>query len=392
MQTILSVDDELDMEMLITQKFRRQIRNNEYFFVFAHNGIEALKKLIEYPDISLILSDINMPEMDGLTFLSNLKELKKPEIRTIMVSAYGDMENIRTAMNRGAFDFVTKPISFEDLEITMAKTLEEIETYRKFQGDRDKLVSIQKDLRIAYEIQQSMLPKNFPAFPHRKDFDLHGLVEPSKFIGGDLYDFFLIDEDHLFFMIGDVSGKGVPAALFMAITKTLFKSHFSGEAHPDIAEVFMKINRVLAADNSSFLFVTTFVCILDLKTGEVDYVDGGHELPLILRRGNEIEILKKVGNMPMALEPDFVYVASKFQLNPGDAILLYTDGLEDAVNAANNRYTIQSSIEILKNMPAGEAPMSINNALLVKIKEFIGEVDQFDDIAMLLVKFNGAQA
>ncbi len=116
---ILNVDDEFDMEMLIMQRFRKQIREKKFEFVFAHNGLEALEKLDEHDDIALILSDINMPEMDGLTFLGVLNERKNPSLKAVMVSAYGDMENIRTAMNRGAFDFITKPINFEDLEITI---------------------------------------------------------------------------------------------------------------------------------------------------------------------------------------------------------------------------------------------------------------------------------
>ena len=128
---IMVVDDELDLEPMLRQKFRRQIRAGEYDLVFAHNGLEALTKLIEHPDIGVILSDINMPEMDGLTLLLKLKELKNPSLKTVVVSAYGDMDNIRTAMNRGAFDFLTKPINFEDLEITINKTLEEISLQRK---------------------------------------------------------------------------------------------------------------------------------------------------------------------------------------------------------------------------------------------------------------------
>ncbi|MBT6006179.1 MAG: response regulator, partial [Prolixibacteraceae bacterium] len=173
--SILCVDDELDMKMLITQKFRRKIKSKEFKFIFAQNGFQALEQLDKNPEVCLILSDINMPEMDGLTFLAKLKERKNPEIKTVMVSAYGDMENIRTAMNRGAFDFITKPIDFEDMEITIAKTLDEIEIFKKFMKDRDKLFSIQQDLTIANDIQQSMLPKKYPAFPHRTDFELHGI-------------------------------------------------------------------------------------------------------------------------------------------------------------------------------------------------------------------------
>ena len=143
---IMVVDDEVDLEPLLRQKFRHKIRSNEYVFVFAYNGLEALARLIEHPDIAIILSDINMPEMDGLTLLLKLKELKNPSLKTVVVSAYGDMDNIRTAMNRGAFDFLTKPINFEDLEITITKTIEEIDIQRKALQEHDQLVSIQHDL------------------------------------------------------------------------------------------------------------------------------------------------------------------------------------------------------------------------------------------------------
>ena len=146
---IMVVDDEVDLEQLIRQKFRRQIREGVYDFEFAHNGLEALAKLIEQPEIRLILSDINMPEMDGLTLLTKLKELKNPGLKTVIVSAYGDMENIRTAMNRGAFDFLTKPISFDDLEITINKTIEEISSIWKSLLEHDQLISIQQDLQTA---------------------------------------------------------------------------------------------------------------------------------------------------------------------------------------------------------------------------------------------------
>ena len=387
--SILCVDDEQDMEMLITQKFRKSIRNKEFIFIFAQNGIQALEQLDNNPNISLILSDINMPEMDGLTFLSRLKERKNAEIKTVMVSAYGDMENIRTAMNRGAFDFITKPINFEDMEITIAKTVEEINQYKKFQKDRDNLVSIQKDLSIAYDIQQSMLPKKFPAFPDRTDFDLHGVLQPAKTVGGDLFDYFLIDEDHLFFMVGDVSDKGISAALFMAITKSLFNSNFSNGNYSDMVEEITKINKALSQNNDSMMFVTVFVCILNLKTGEVNYVDGGHECPLILREGKKVEVFKKKNGFPICIDPDFQYKQFQFNLQPGDSIVLYTDGLEDAQNVAGERRTIQPSIEILESLEPNMSPDRINALLLKEVNNYISTANQFDDITILTVNYYG---
>ena len=375
--------------MLISQKFRKSIRDKEYSFIFAQNGIQALEQLDNNPNISLILSDINMPEMDGLTFLSKLKDRKNAEIKTVMVSAYGDMENIRTAMNRGAFDFITKPINFEDMEITIAKTVEELNQYKKFQKDRDNLVSIQKDLSIAYDIQQSMLPKNFPAFPGRTDFDLHGVLQPAKTVGGDLFDYFLIDEDHLFFMVGDVSDKGISAALFMAITKSLFNSNFSNGNYSDMVEEISKINRALSQNNDSMMFVTVFVCILNLKTGEVNYVDGGHECPLILRGGKKVEVFKKKNGFPICIDPNFQYKQYQFNLQPGDSIVLYTDGLEDAQNVAGERRTIQPSIDILESLEPNMEPVHINALLLKEVNNYIGTANQFDDITILTVNYYG---
>ena len=165
---ILVVDDEADLEALIFQKFRHRIRNNEYHFIFANNGLEALSMLIKYSDISIIITDINMPEMDGLTLLLKVKELKDPLLKTVVISAYSDMDNIRTAMNRGAFDFIVKPINFNDLEITIDKTIEEIQIQRNAIKEHDELLSLQQDLSVAREIQHAILLKDFPPFSRSK--------------------------------------------------------------------------------------------------------------------------------------------------------------------------------------------------------------------------------
>jgi len=182
-EKIMVVDDEPDLESLIKQKFRRQIRAGEYDFVFARNGLEALAKLLEHPDISLVLSDINMPEMDGLTLLSKINELKKPTIKTVMVSAYGDMDNIRTAMNRGAFDFLTKPVDFNDMEMTINKTIEQLSILKQALKEHDLLLSIQHDLSVARNIQLAILPKTFPPFPDIKEFDIYASMNAAKEVG-----------------------------------------------------------------------------------------------------------------------------------------------------------------------------------------------------------------
>jgi len=186
---ILSVDDEAPIELLMKQYFRRKIRAGEYEFLFARNGVEALSVMADHPDIEIVLCDINMPEMDGLTLLAKLNEMRNPALRVIMVSAYGDMKNIRDAMNKGAFNFATKPIDMEDLT-------------------------------SASEIQQYFLPRQFPPFPDISDkLDIYASMEAAKDVGGDFYDFFRIDAEHIALVIADVCGKGIPAALFMAASQ-----------------------------------------------------------------------------------------------------------------------------------------------------------------------------
>ena len=185
---ILSVDDEQDLESLLTQYFRRKIRKGEYEFSFAHDGVEALDMILAHPDFDIILSDINMPEMDGLTLLTKINEMRNPALKCIIVSAYGDMENIRMAMNHGAFDFATKPIDMEDLERTIEKAVQQIAFVKEAQKEHDQLEAIRYDLSVAQEIQQAILPKVFPPFPQYDQFDIYARMKAAKSVGGDFYD------------------------------------------------------------------------------------------------------------------------------------------------------------------------------------------------------------
>src|SRR5437763_4640975 len=204
---ILVVDDEPDVELLIKQKFRRKIRDGEFDFEFARNGEEALQKMHSDDAIDIVMSDINMPVMDGLTLLTKISSLDRI-VRTVMVSAYGDMQNIRIAMNRGAYDFLTKPIDFEDFETTVQKTIQEIKGIREGHQVRLKLTALESELDVASQIQQSMLPSRFPPFPDRPEFDIYAQMTAARSVGGDFYDFFMIDPNRLGIVLGDGSGKG----------------------------------------------------------------------------------------------------------------------------------------------------------------------------------------
>jgi sigma-B regulation protein RsbU (phosphoserine phosphatase) len=382
---ILVVDDEVDLEPLIRQKFRRQIREGKYDFIFALNGLEALSRIIEYPEIGIVLSDINMPEMDGLTLLTRLKELQNPGLKTVIVSAYGDMDNIRTAMNRGAFDFVTKPVNFDDLEITINKTMDEINMIRRSMAEHDQLISIRQDLSTAREIQQSILPKVFPAFPAIREFDIFGSMVAAKEVGGDFFDFFLIDPNRLGFVIGDVSGKGVPAAIFMAISRTLIRA--IGVKGVSASECLSLANALLCKDNISSMFVTVFYGILDIRTGEVEYVNAGHNPPYIVS-SSETKAVDMTGGMVLGVFEELAYPSKRFSLNPGDRLFLYTDGVTEANDSELNLFGEERLERFLTSNTSLPIQELVKEAF-TEVNNFASGVPQFDDVTVLTLVYNG---
>jgi sigma-B regulation protein RsbU (phosphoserine phosphatase) len=382
---ILVVDDEVDLEPLILQKFRRQIREGKYQFVFAHNGLEALSKMLEQPDIRLVLSDINMPEMDGLTLLTKLKELKSPMLKTVIVSAYGDMENIRTAMNRGAFDFLTKPISFDDLEITIDKTLEEISIIWQSQQEHDQLMSIQQDLQTAREIQLAILPKNFPPFPERTEFDIYASMIAAREVGGDFFDFFMIDNERLGFVIGDVSGKGVPAAIFMAVSRTLIRA--TGLKGISARECMNYANKLLCNESVSCMFVTVFYGILNTLTGEVEYVNAGHNPPYRLTEGR-LEKVEMTGGTILGCLEDMQFQSKSVTLLPGDLLFLYTDGVTEAFDILEEQFG-DERLEAYLSESHEIGTQEVVSGCFGKVCEFANGTQQSDDITLLAIRYLG---
>lgn len=381
---ILSVDDELDLEVLLTQYFRKKIRKGEYEFSFAHNGLEALQLLLGNKDYDIILSDINMPEMDGLTLLTRINEMRDPALKCIMVSAYGDMDNIRTAMNNGAFDFATKPIDLDDLSRTIEKAIEQIAFVKASQNEHNQLESIKNDLAVAGEIQQAILPRKFPPFPEMlEQVDIFASMSPAKDVGGDFYDFFKIDEDRIGFVIADVSGKGVPASLFMAVSRTLIRA--TGLRGVPSNECISYANKLLCNESLDSMFVTVFYGIYNCKTGEIDYTNAGHNPPYLLRHDNTVEPLPLSKNFIVGVFDDFTYANTTMQLEPGDALILYTDGVTEAFNVQKEQFSESGLEKTLKSVP-GAGSQEIIEAIKEDVKEFVGEAEQSDDITMLILK------
>jgi phosphoserine phosphatase RsbU/P len=322
--------------------------------------------------------------MDGLTLLGKLTGLDRI-LKAVIVSAYGDMQNIRIAMNRGAFDFVTKPIDFQDLEITINRTLDEILGLKRSLQDRAQLNALQQELNIAARIQQSILPRVFPAFPDRTEFDVFAAMTPAKEVGGDFYDFFLIDGERLGFVIGDVSGKGVPAALFMAVSRTLLRA--TAMQASSAGDCLQYVNKVLAAESADSMFVTLFYGILNSRTGEVEFAVGGHNPPYIFSE-SEVRPLSFEGDMIVGISQGVPYKSERIQLQPGEGLFLFTDGLTEASNEAEDLFS-EERLQATLQSCAAQPLRSLVGTVTEEVRKFVAGAPQADDLTIMTVRYRG---
>ncbi len=379
---ILVVDDEPDVKPLVLQRMRRGIRAGRYKFVFAGNGVEALERLEQDKDIEMVLSDINMPRMDGLALLEQIP-LVDPNLRAVIISAYGDMRNIRTAMNRGAFDFVTKPLDFKDLRVTIDRTLVHIAEWREALSSRDQLVSLQKELDIARQMQQSILPTQFPESSH---YQIFGSMEPARSVGGDFFDVMRLANGRIGLAIADVSDKGVPAALFMMSTRTLLKGAAVGRLNP--GSVLREVNSLLNEDNDAMMFVTTFYAVYDPAHATLTYANGGHNPPLIVHADGTSSLLPSTEGIALGVLPDYQYDQSSVTISAGDTVVLYTDGVTEAMNGEGEEF----GVERLQNALAQAPPQrcrEANDTIFGAVSDFAGDAAQSDDLTCLILRHNG---
>lgn len=275
-----------------------------------------------------------------------------------------------------------------ELAISLSQMIRNIEVYIEnltaMTADKERIGA---ELSIATHIQSSMLPCIFPAFPDRKEFDVYATMNPAKEVGGDFYDFFMVDERHVAVVMADVSGKGVPAALFMVIGKTLIKDHT--QPGVSLGSVFSDVNNLLCDSNSESMFITAFEGVLDLVTGEFTYVNAGHETPYVCRKGESFDAHKVCPGFVLAGLEDMRYEEGRMQLAVGDRIFLYTDGVPEATNADCEMYGSGRLHNVLNEYKDKEL-----EELLAKIKadvdSFVGEAPQFDDITMLCLEYKGS--
>ena len=260
------------------------------------------------------------------------------------------------------------------------------ETVRKQEEVAKEFARVDTELNMAKEIQAHMLPHIFPAFPDRPEMDIYAVMDPAKEVGGDFYDFFLVDDNHLALVIADVSGKGMPAALFMMIGKMLIKNQALTGASP--AEILRIVNRQLCDNNESGLFITAWVGILEISTGKLTAANAGHEYPILRTGGDRYEVIHDrhgfvLGGMEMSRYKEY-----EMTMKPGDSLFVYTDGVTEATNSGSELYGMDRLVEAL-NSCAGTAERQVLSTVRGSVDTFVGSAPQFDDLTMLSMTYNG---
>ena len=383
---VLIVDDEEDVPVIFRQHLRRDVRQGRYVLHFANSGVQALTCLEANPEIDLVVTDIAMPEMDGLTLLERIGDSGR-DLRSVVLSAYGDMRNIRAAMNRGAFDFLVKPVDFDDMRVTIDRSLQNLELWREASASHDELVTLNRDLEIAWRIQNSALPRSFPVYV---GYDIHGRLEPARTVSGDFYDVIRLDGDRLGLVVADVSGKGVPAAMLMMSARTLVCG--LAIAHADPGEVLAEANEVLCQDNATSTFVTMFFGVFDPADGSVTYSSAGHEPPLVFGPDGCAEHDGGHG-VALGLLSGERYPVSRVELAHGEGLCIYTDGVSEGENPAGEMFGIEGVRRVLSEVgPGGQDAAWVTRMVVDSVREFAGGRPQSDDITCLVAVRRGAEA
>ncbi len=381
---ILIVDDEqLSLNVLADSL------KPDYKIMMAMNGEQTLKAVRAVNPPDLILLDITIPDMDGYEVCRRLKADETiRDIPVIIMAANREIRDEIKGLAIGAADYITKPISPPILKARIKTQLalkhnmvEMRKAYQKLESLKDRM---EKELTVGRKIQMSIVPLEFPAFPDHDEFNVYAALQPAREVGGDFYDFFFIDEDRFCFYIGDVSGKGVPAALFMAVAKTLIKSRAIDDS--STASILTHLNQELIRVHKASMSVSLFMGILNIKTGVLLYTNAGHKPPYFKRAKGVIERLDRLHGPVAGTAKGLVYKEDSTVLSKEDMLLIYTDGVTSANNKANNMFSEKRLAEFLASREY-ESVEDIVRSTVSDVKRFEDGADQTDDMTVLAVQF-----
>ena len=374
MPRTLVIDDDHHLQALIAENRRDD-------FSFAFSDEEALEILSTDSSIDIALVSIDSDNIGGMGLFRRLKGERKLRIPRIALTGGSDLQVIRKAMKDGAVDFLTKPVSADDLQATIDKVFQDCEARRKAWRTESELAAIRREIDVAGDLQQRILPRNFP---DREDLDVFARTTPAQDIGGDFYDFFELGDDKLGLIVADVSGKGVPAAFFMAVARTLIRAVAFTQHEP--GPCLEQVNRLLYPHNIPGMFVSVFYGILNTESWEMNYANGGHLPPyLIPGDGGEIRALSGGDGVVLGIQDEIPYEQDSVVIDPGGALFFYTDGVTEAFDINRNQFSDERLIDyLLENRSLSAHALTENAFAFVNL--FTGDAPQSDDITSLVIK------
>ena len=373
---VLSLVDKAATErpaVMMQEQFDSALSEAETIF---NEGLDRSKQTI----IILILAVLILGSMAALTVS---KRIVKPlERMTHKVRSLGG-KNLQFQMEDEYRTGDEIEVLAESFATLSAKTLQYVDQVKRVTAEKERIGA---ELTMANAIQRSQLPRLFPPFPNRHEFNLFATMKPAKEVGGDFYDFFMVDNDHVALVMADVSGKGVPAALFMMVTRMLIKSRLQSGESP--SEALTNVNRQLCESNELGFFVTAWLAVLEISTGKGIAVNAGHEHPALRRSGGKYELVLYRHSLALAAMDGVQFRQHEFQLFPGDSVFVYTDGVTEATSSEKELFGTDRMLEALNKAPDAE-PDEILATVMGEINRFMDGEEQFDDITMLCLKYNG---
>jgi sigma-B regulation protein RsbU (phosphoserine phosphatase) len=382
MPRILVVDDNDDNRYTLTLYLELEGYTD---IAIAEDGEQAIAQLTS--DVfDLVLLDVMMPKVDGYQVLTWLKgQQRLNDLPVIMISALNEMSSVVRCIELGAVDYLQKPFNQHLLRARLGASLDKKRLRDQVNAH---LARLEEELQTARNLQMSMLPQVFPEATADCPVDIHGMIEPAREVGGDLYDFFTTEDGSLCFFVGDVSGKGMPAALFMARTKSLIRIATELMRNKDAAaapaEIIGRVNRELCQNNNDMMFVTLFFGIMSPKTGEVLYCNAGHNAPYRVA-GGALATVEDAKGIILGVRPQAVYQTGTLTLEPGETFYLFSDGVTEAHDPAGALFS-EERLEAALQASAGGSGRAVIEKVSEALKDFVGTAQPSDDITMLCLR------
>lgn len=348
-------------------------------FVFAHGKAEALAMMEDMDDIDIAAVTIDNPAIGGMNIFRELKG-KRLRVPRIALTGTRDLSAIRTAMNAGAVDFLTKPVAMDDFEATLGKVFRDCEERRKAWKTEAQLAAVRREMDLAGTIQKRILPDDFPV---SKNLEMFAQTTPAQEMGGDFYDFFDLDDGRVALVVADVSGKGVAAAFYMAVVRTLFRA--AAPLAPSPAACMDAVNRMLVGHDIPGMFVTVFYAVLDPATYTLEFSNAGHMPPLLVGQDGDVESIESGGGVVLGFDHGVAYEEDSLTLGEGEALFIYTDGLTEAFDADHNQFSEERLIDyLLENRSLSAHALATN--VFAFVDAHAGDTPQSDDITSLVIK------